>query len=77
MFRLRNIFMSNLETEAKAFNYYTLIEENGVAGLHPDLYYEYLSLLQQLTGKVIPYRKGCSNRIKKAQHFFSDYFKNK
>lgn len=63
--------------EAIAFNYYSLIQEHGVSGISPSLYYEYLELLFELTGKRIPYRKGCSNRIMKAQHFFSDYFKLK
>lgn len=67
--------MSN--TEAIAYNYFSIIEEKGINELSPELYRSYLEMLEQLTGKVIPYRKGCKNRIRKAHHFYSDYFFNK
>jgi len=67
--------------EAKAFNYFTIIEDEWIKsrrfGLDPTLFHEYLELCYQITGHRIPFRKGCTNRVRRAHTYFSDYFKQK
>ena len=70
--------MSDLEhKEALALNYFTIVEKyrlDAENGLHSDLWIQYQTLNNELTGNIIPVRK-CRNRTLKAHAYLSDYFK--
>ena len=63
--------------EAIAYNYYTIIEENGLNGLALDLWLKYIDLSNSLTGHKTPRKARCKTRLRQAHLRLSDYFKNK
>ena len=62
--------------ELIAFNYYSNIEEYGLAGLDSSLWVQYIILGNELTEKSVKVRK-CSRRVKQIHSHLSDYFKQK
>lgn len=65
----------SLEIEARAFNYFTSIEENGLNGLDSSLWVTYIQLGNQLHNKNVKVKK-CARRLKQNHTYLSDYFFN-
>ena len=68
--------MFDLETEAKAYNYFINIEEYGLDGLDSSLWVNYIMLGNELHKKNVKVKK-CVRRLKQNHAYLSDYFKNK
>lgn len=62
------------EIEARAYNYFELIESGNI--IDSSLWVNYIQWSNQLTGKSVKVRK-CIRRLKQAHANLSDYFNKK